>query len=134
MRRRVLMDSILGGGDMNKYESIFIGNGTQEITIPLDFEPDYIYVKRINQSIESGGVNGVYGLVVLRDMYYFDSYTNATTGNIISGMIVYDTNGILGQGNRGATYENGILTIRCNPAGAIMHNGEEYKIICGKFA
>ena len=52
MRRRVLMDSILGGGDMNKYESIFIGNGTQEITIPLDFEPDYIYVKRIMHSLK----------------------------------------------------------------------------------
>ena len=134
MRRRVLMDSILGGGDMNKYESIFIGNGTKEMTIPMDFEPDYIYIKRINRTIESGGANGVYSFVVLRDMFYFDSYTNATTGNIINGMTVYDINGILGDGDRVATYENGMLSIRCNPANSVMHDGEEYKIICGKFA
>ena len=41
MRRRMLMDLIFGG-DSVKYEGTFTGNGTQEITIPMDFEPDYI--------------------------------------------------------------------------------------------
>ena len=117
----------------SRYEGVFTGNGTSEVTIPIDFEPDYIYVKRNNQTIEHAGINGVYGFVVLRDMYYFDSYTNATTGNIINGLVVYDINGLLDSETRGATYENGILTIKCSPANSVMHDGEEYKIICGKF-
>lgn len=131
MRRRVLMDSILGGGDMNKYESIFIGNGTKEIAIPLDFEPDYIYVKRTNLLID---VNATYGGTILRDMYAGVAYTSANVETALNGGFAYDIDGLYGSQNMWATYSSGNLTLHLSPASRSLADGEEYKIICGKFA
>ena len=81
LRRRALMDLIFGG-DGVKYEGTFTGNGTGEMTIPLDFEPDYVYVKRTNLQVD---VNAAYGCAILRDMYSGSSYTAASGTNIING-------------------------------------------------
>lgn len=129
MRRR-MMDSILGG-DGVKYEGAFTGNGTQEITIPLDFEPDYIYVKRTDLLID---VNAVYGCAILRDMYSGASYTGANNTNILNGGFVYDIDGLYGSINMWAIYSSGNLTLHLSPASRMLADGEEYKIICGKFA
>lgn len=131
MRRRTLMDLIFGGDDVNKYEGTFTGNGTQEATIPLDFEPDYIYVKRTNLLID---VNAAYGCAILRDMYTGASYTGANNTNILNGGFAYDIDGLHGNNNIWATYGSGNLTLHLSPAARPLADGEEYKIICGKFA
>lgn len=130
MRRRTLMDLIFGGDDV-KYEGTFTGNGTQEITIPLDFEPDYIYVKRTNLLID---VNGAYGCAILRDMYSGATYTGANSASILNGGFAYDIDGLYGNNNMCATYSSGNLTLHISPASRPLAYGEEYKIICGKFA
>lgn len=130
MRRRALMDLIFGG-DGVKYEGTFTGNGTQEITIPMDFEPDYIYVKRTNLLVD---VNAAYGCAILKDMYAGAAYTQANTTNTINGGFVYDIDGLYGNTTMWATYGSGNLTLHLSPASRLLADGEEYKIICGKFA
>nr|DAD75988.1 MAG TPA: hypothetical protein [Siphoviridae sp. ctX926] len=130
MRRRMLMDLIFGG-DSVKYEGTFTGNGTTEITIPMDFEPDYIYVKRTNLQID---VNAAYGCAILRDMYSGASYTTANLTNIVNGGFVYDIDGLYGNTTMWATHSSGNLTLHLSPANRLLADGEEYKIICGKFA
>lgn len=130
MRRRALMDLIFGG-DSVKYEGTFTGNGTQEITIPLDFEPDYIYVRRTNLLVD---VNAAYGCAILRDMYAGASYTGANNTTIVNGGFTYDIDGLYGSNTMWATYGSGNLTLHLSPANRPLVDGEEYKIICGKFA
>ena len=124
------MDLIFGG-DGVKYEDTFTGNGTQEITIPMDFEPDYIYVKRTNLLID---VNAAYGCAILRDMYSGATYTGANATSVINGGFAYDIDGLYGSVNMWATYSSGNLTLHISPASRPLADGEEYKIICGKFA
>lgn len=124
------MDLIFGG-DGVKYEGTFTGNGTREVAIPLDFEPDYIYVKRTNLLID---VNATYGCAILRDMYYGASYTSADNTILLNGGFAYDIDGLHGNKNIWATYGSGNLTLHLSPAARPLADGEEYKIICGKFA
>lgn len=101
--------NVSGGSSVKTKTGTFTGNGTRQITISCDFEPDLIYwASDPGTSASSGTVTGL----MARDMLSASQYRNNSTSN--SNTIQYNITDMNINGssyNYKATYANGTVTI-----------------------
>lgn len=104
----------------------FTGNGTRQVTIPCDFEPDLIYwTSDPGTTSSSGTVAGI----IARGMMAANRYRNNSTSNSHYGVIdITDMNTGGSSYSHRATYSNSTVTLYCfsNNARSLFTNGRTY--------
>lgn len=104
----------------------FTGNGTRQVTISCDFEPDLIYwTSDPGTTASSGTVAGI----IAREMMSANRYRNNSTSNTHYAVIditAMNTNG--SSYSFRATYENSTVTLYCfsSNARSLFTNGRTY--------
>lgn len=104
----------------------FTGNGTRQVTIPCDFEPDLVYwTSDPGTSSSSGTVAGI----IAREMMSANRYRNNSTSN--SHYAVIDITEMNTSGSSysfRATYSNSTVTLYCfsSNARSLFTNGRTY--------
>ena len=104
----------------------FTGNGTRQVTIPCDFEPDLIYwTSDPGTTSSSGTVAGI----IARGMMAANRYRNNSTSNSHYAVIdITDMNTGGSSYSHRATYSNSTVTLYCfsNNARSLFTNGRSY--------
>ena len=104
----------------------FTGNGTRQVTISCDFEPDLIYwTSNPGTSSSSGTVAGI----IARGMMAANRYRNNSTSNSHYAVIdITDMNTEGSSYSHRATYSNSTVTLYCfsNNARSLFTNGRTY--------
>ncbi len=109
-----------------KKTGTFTGNGTRQVTISCDFEPDLVYwYTDPGTSASSGSVAGL----IARDMLAASVYRNNSTSN--SANVQIEITGMNTGGssyNFRATYSNGTVTLYCFSSGSrsLFRNNASY--------
>ena len=114
------------GVEVKTKTGTFTGNGTRQVTISCDFEPDLIYwTSDPGTSASSGTVAGI----IAREMMSANRYRNNSTSN--SHYAVIDITAMNTSGSSysfRATYENSTVTLYCfsSNARSLFTNGRTY--------
>ena len=104
----------------------FTGNGTRQVTISCDFEPDLIYWTSDPGTTSS---SGTVGGIIARGMMAANRYRNNSTSNSHYGVIdITDMNTGGSSYSHRATYSNSTVTLYCfsNNARSLFTNGRVY--------
>lgn len=115
-----------GGSSVKTATGTFTGNGTRQIEISCDFEPDLIYwTSNPGTTASSGTVAGI----IAREMMSANRYRNNSTSN--SHYAVIDITAMNTGGSSysfRATYANSKVTLYCfsSNSRSLFTNGREY--------
>lgn len=105
-----------GGTAAKTKTGTFTGNGTRQVSISCDFEPDLVFW---NSDPGTSASSGTVGGVIVRDMIEANRYRNNTTTNSASIQVpITDMNTNGSSYNFRATYENGNVTLYCFSSGS----------------
>lgn len=118
--------AVSGASPVKTATGTFTGNGTRQVTISCDFEPDLIYwTSDPGTTASSGTVAGI----IAREMMSANRYRNNSTTN--SHYATIDITAMNTSGSSysfRATYENSTVTLYCfsNNARSLFTNGRTY--------
>lgn len=118
--------AVSGASPVKTATGTFTGNGTRQVTISCDFEPDLIYwTSDPGTTSSSGTVAGI----IAREMMSANRYRNNSTSNSHYATIditAMNTNG--SSYSFRATYENSTVTLYCfsSNARSLFTNGRTY--------
>lgn len=120
-----------GGG--GKYQAgTLIGDGTSNAVIPLEFEPDFLYIQLTDTDTTLDANHTVFGTIV-RDYCYAALMRAANATNAVNGGSGFQISGLYGSSQNNATYESGVLTWRLKPSGRNFYNGASYTWVARKW-
>lgn len=115
-----------GGNPVKTATGTFTGNGTRQVTIPCDFEPDLIYwSSNPGTTASSGTVAGI----IAREMMAANRYRNNSTSNSHYAVIdITDMNTGGSSYSFRATYANNTVTLYCfsSNARSLFTSGRTY--------
>lgn len=136
MRRRLLNMLGLDGDDMGlKYKiGEFVGDGTPNVYLDVEEEPDIISVVRSDaENISNGLSRGVFGMSITRDMYYATSYISNDGAVTASNGGHGKSSGLHAASNLYAEMTENVLHVYCNPSSRPFANGITYEYVCIKY-
>ena len=117
-----------GYGSGKKVQGTFVGNNSNKIDIPCDFEPNIIFIYANNDSVEFGGL---YLICIIKDRFAIlgtdsDRSTVKRLQYISYGITGYNDPPVVEGGVTGraaqASYSDGVLTV-----GAVSHSSGWYE-------
>lgn len=121
-----LLVNVAGISPVKTKTGTFTGNGTRQVTISCDFEPDLIYwTSDPGTTASSGTVAGI----IAREMMSANRYrNNSTTNSHYAAIDITDMNTGGSSYSFRATYENSTVTLYCfsNNARSLFTNGRTY--------
>lgn len=128
---KAAIEAISGGG--GKYQAgTLIGDGTANAVIPLEFEPDFLYIQLTDTDTTLDANHTLFGAIV-RDYCYAALMRAANATNAVNGGSGFQIIGLYGSMQNNATYESGVLTWFLSPSGRKFYNGASYTWVARKW-
>ena len=125
--------SVIETGGGGKYQAgTLIGDGTANAVIPLEFEPDFLYIQLTDTDTTLDANHTVFGTIV-RDYCYAAIIRAANATNTANGGSGFQISGLYGSSQNNATYESGVLTWHIYPSGRTFYNGASYTWVARKW-
>ena len=125
--------SVIETGGGGKYQAgTLIGDGTSNAVIPLEFEPDFLYIQLTDTDTTLDASHTAFGLIV-RDYCFASIIRPENSTNKLNGGSGFQISGLYGSNQNNATYESGVLTWHLKPSGRTFYNGASYTWVARKW-
>lgn len=120
------------GESVQSATGIFYGNGTNDVSFQVDFEPDFVCICVSDKTAMQDSAH-MAGVIIVRDLFAQCAYRRASTTTFTNGSFGYDVVGMVRSTALKASYSAGVCTVHAVQGSYKFISGCEYTWMAKKF-